>query len=321
MLLRASNAGDELIRILKKMKSSARRLKLIIAGLAQIAFLGFIACNGPARTAEQGKPAAAGISIPPVEIVAPPLQKESKFDHERQEHKSLLCNQCHVRDGRDPANPIPARPYHNACAKCHSRENYLEASSKSPLCVVCHGEGKILSLQEVVAVADFPKALNQFGLKSFSHQTHLDPTKMPNDAPLPKCGDCHRFDDRMIAASFPRHQECYSCHVHSAGQKLSGCSDCHADLASAMRLDKALGAATHQYNFKHSSHFKQQSIGSNCAACHKINASPSDAARSDIVRGAVSQGQRHQSACWNCHEQSREPVCAKCHLNGFPAKL
>jgi hypothetical protein len=178
-----------------------------------------------------------------------------------------------------------------------------------------------VSVQEVVAVADFPKALNQFGLKSFSHQTHFDPNKMPAGAPAPRCADCHRFNDRLIVASFPRHQECYRCHVHSAGQKLSGCGDCHADVASAMRVDKAPGAATRQYNFKHGSHLKQEGIGSNCAVCHKINASPNDVTRSDIVRGVMSRGQRHQSACWGCHAQAREPVCAKCHINGFPAQF
>ncbi|MGE0126749.1 MAG: hypothetical protein AB7U82_01500 [Blastocatellales bacterium] len=285
--------------------------------MAQIAFLSLVACDGPARTAGQNKSTPTVI---PVGVVAALLHEESKFDHERQEHKRLLCNQCHIRDGRDPANPIPARPYHDACAKCHARENFLEASSKSPLCVVCHGKGEILNVQESLAVADFPKTLSQFGLKQFSHQTHLDPNKMPAGTSPLKCGDCHRFDNRMVVASFPRHQECYSCHVHSAEQKLSGCGDCHADAASAMRLDKSLGAATHQYNFKHSSHLNQPSIKSDCAVCHKIN-SVTDATRSDIVRGATSQGQRHQSACWNCHVQAREPVCAKCHLNGFPAKL
>jgi Fe-S-cluster-containing hydrogenase component 2 len=195
------------------------------------------------------------------------LQKVSKFDHNRLEHKSAACNQCHLRGERDPANPIPARPYHDACAKCHARENFLEASSKSLLCVVCHGKGEIVSVQEVVAVADFPKALNQFGLKSFSHQTRLDPNKTPAGAPALRCGDCHRFNDGLTVASFPGHRECYSCHVHSAGRKLSGCGDCHAGAASAMRGDKAPGAATRQYNFKHGSHLRQESIGSNCAAC------------------------------------------------------
>jgi hypothetical protein len=315
------------------MKSRARKRKLIVAGLAQAAFLSliacsFIACKGPARMAGQDKSAtgdANAMRTPPVEVIAPLLQKESKFDHNRREHKSMLCSQCHHREERDPVNPIPKRPYHDACAKCHARENFLEASSSGLLCVGCHGKGAILSAQERATVTDFPKALNQFGLKRFSHQTHLDPNKMLSGTSSPKCDVCHRFDDRMIAASFPRHQECYSCHVHSAGQKLSGCGDCHAGAALAMRFDKGPGAATRHYNFKHSAHLRQASIGSNCVVCHKITdrlvGQSNGAALSDVARGVVTQGQRHQSACWNCHVQSREPVCAKCHLNGFPAKF
>ena len=178
---------------------------------------------------------------------------------------------------------------------------------------------------EKVAITDFPKALGQFGLKRFSHQTHLDPGRAPAGSSPLQCDACHRFDNRMITASFPRHQECYACHVHSAGQKLSGCGDCHIETGSAMKIEKNPGAATLQYNFKHSSHLNQPGIKSDCAVCHKVDErqAPSQGvdARSDIVRGVVSRGQRHQSACWKCHEQSREPVCAKCHLNGFPSQL
>ncbi len=309
------------------MKSAARRQRLIIAGVAYVVFLSINACRGPAQKTGQDKLATAAASstmTSPFEVVAPLLQKQSKFDHHRREHGNLLCGQCHRRDERDPVNPVPDHPYHDACAKCHARENFLEVSSNSPLCAVCHGQGRIMTAEERARVTEFPKSLNQFGLKRFSHQTHLDPNKMPAGTPLPKCGSCHRFDHRMIAASFPRHQECYSCHAHSAGQNLSACGDCHADLDSAMRLDKGLGAATHQYNFKHSTHLKQDSIKSNCVVCHRITERPADqlngAGGSDIVRGVVARGQRHQSACWNCHVQSREPVCAKCHLNGFPSQ-
>src|SRR5215813_3885367 len=292
------------------MISRARKRKLIVAGLAEAAILSliacsFIACKGTARMAGQDRSATAAVKTtrtPPAEFIAPLLQKESKFDHNRREHKSPLCNQCHSREERDPVNPIPKRPYHDACAKCHARENFLEASSNSLLCVSCHGKGTIMSAQESATLTDFPKALNQFGLKRFSHQTHLDPSKMASETPSPKCDVCHRFDDRMIAASFPRHQECYSCHVHSAGQKLSDCDACHAGAALAMKFDKGLGDATRQYNFKHGAHLRQASIRSNCVVCHNITERPSGqsngAARSDVARGAVSRGQRHQSACW-----------------------
>jgi hypothetical protein len=310
------------------MKSATRKQKLIAAGLTLAVGICLIACNGPTRMAEQGKTtrtSTASDTLQSANVAAPLLQKESRFDHGRKEHKSLSCNQCHRRDASDPTNPISQRPYHAACVNCHAKENFLVVSSQSPLCVVCHGKGALMNTLEKVAITDFPKTLDQFGLKRFSHQTHLDPSKTPPGSSPPSCDNCHRFDNRMITASFPRHQECYGCHVHSAGQKLSGCGDCHVENGSAMKVEKNLGAASTLYNFKHSSHLNQPGIKSNCAVCHKINERQAllqgVGARSDIVRGVVSQGQRHQSACWKCHEQSREPLCAKCHLNGFPSKL
>jgi hypothetical protein len=310
------------------MKSATRKQKLIVAGLLHFAVLGVIACNGHTKTTERaqttGTPIAAA-TLQLTNVIAPLLQKESRFDHARKEHKSMSCNQCHRRNEGDPTNPIPQRPYHDACVNCHAQENFLKASSQGPLCVVCHGKGTLMNALEKVEITDFPKSLDQFGLKRFSHQTHLDPSRTPSGSSPLRCDDCHRFDNRMITASFPRHEECYGCHVHSAGQKLSACGDCHVDLGSAMKFEKHPGAASSQYNFKHSAHLNQPSIKSNCAVCHKIDERQARlqdvGARSDIVRGVVTQGQRHQSACWNCHQQSREPVCAKCHLNGFPTQL
>jgi hypothetical protein len=310
------------------MKSEARKRKLIAAGLALGAVLCAMACHSRARPEgetrhETNAGAPPAVAPQPFQVAAALLQKESKFDHARREHKSVACSQCHRRDERDPANPIPGRPYHDACVNCHARENFLEASSKSPLCAVCHGAGTTLDALEKVALRDFPKTLGAFGLKGFSHRTHLDSSKAPSGK-APSCGDCHRFDNRMSVASFPQHQECYGCHTHQAGQKLGDCGVCHVEAKSALRFERGLGATTFQYNFKHSSHLNLAGVKSNCAVCHKTNERPATPqsldARPDIVRGVVSRGQRHQSACWNCHEQSREPVCAKCHLNGFPSR-
>src|SRR5262245_6186779 len=100
------------------MKSATRKQKLIVAGLAHVACLGIIACNGPTRMTERAKAIGTPIATPTLQltqVLAPVLQKELRFDHARKEHKSMTCNQCHRRDESDPINPIPQRPCHEAC--------------------------------------------------------------------------------------------------------------------------------------------------------------------------------------------------------------
>jgi hypothetical protein len=188
------------------------------------------------------------------------------------------------------------------------------------LCRVCHGQEAVLGAAEKAVLTAFPGQLRQFGLKPFSHQRHLDPQRWLANAAARKCDGCHRSEGRAEPASFPRHAECYTCHVHTAGQKLGDCSACHTGAATAMRFEHGAGAPSRLYNFTHAAHFRQASIGSDCAVCHKPLAPAADA-QSDIVRMRTPRGQRHQSACWTCHVQTREPVCTKCHSGGPPTNF
>ncbi len=129
----------------------------------------------------------------------------------------------------------------------------------------------------------------------------------------PRCDLCHRFEGRGNESSFPGHVECYSCHAHQTGQKFSACDVCHALKAEAVSFNPGLGAASTQYNFKHSSHVGKAT----CARCHKL-AETAEGRKSDILDISTSRGQRHQSMCWGCHVQAREPVCGKCHISSLP---
>jgi hypothetical protein len=298
-----------------------RKSKLIIMSLSLLA-LTLLACRNSERMVQK-KPDLKGADRILTSSLVPVVERAAKFDHNQSEHKKQTCRQCHQRDEKSPTEPIPKYPYHDACVKCHTQENFLRTSGVGQLCTICHGQGELLSAQETVMLAAFPKKLDHFGLKRFSHQTHLDSRKMPPGTQLPRCDSCHlverRLDREMSEVSFPHHPECYRCHVHSAGQKLSDCGDCHTEAGASVKFDRGAGTSYELYNFRHASHLKQTSIHFDCRACHQMLESPSGGIQSDIVRISTARGQRHQSACWKCHLQSREPVCTKCHVGGPPA--
>ena len=281
-------------------------------GAIALAFfaIGLAACRGTVPPA----PAEAPSPPRPVPASAKTLPRFAAFDHQREEHRRLQCAQCHRRDEREPAQALPARPYHDACVSCHAREDFLATAAPAPFCRACHGTEAVMDAAEKPVLAAFPTRLRQFGLAAFSHRKHLDPGR----GPAPKCDVCHRFEDGREGASFPRHAECYSCHAHTAGQKQADCGVCHAPPATAMTYERGPAAAAARYNFRHASHFKQARIRFDCALCHQPLA-PAEAAQSDIARIRTGPGQRHQSACWKCHVQAREPVCTKCHAQGVPA--
>jgi hypothetical protein len=156
----------------------------------------------------------------------------------------------------------------------------------------------------------------QFGLKEFSHKQHLNAAKMPAGTAVPKCESCHQFDNSLIQASFPAHPQCYSCHTHQPGEKLGGCTTCHANQSVALKFNKGTGNAATLYNFTHGGHFKQGSIQRNCDKCHHLL--DRDPQRPDILQISTARGQRHTSGCWTCHAQAHEPVCTKCHVKGPP---
>lgn len=236
------------------------------------------------------------------------LDQTLKFDHNRAEHKKQDCTLCHVRTDNKPE---PTFPKHPACYGCHQND-FLNVNNK--FCVVCHVT-PLNSKNELVA---FPATLGQFGVKSFSHKNHLDASKMPAGTPVPKCSTCHTFDSQFLQATFPAHPQCYSCHSHQVGEKLSACQTCHADRAQAMTIRKGTGPAYALYNFTHGGHFRQASIDQNCDKCHHLAATAGSGNLPDIGQINTARGQRHTSACWSCHVQAHEPVCTKCHVHGTP---
>lgn len=292
-----------------------KHLKLAVLAIMIVAAV--VACkstkqnlNKPAETA----PAPAPASQSPFEIVdSKVIAAVSPFNHSRKEHRTKTedCSACHKR-ADNAAKPV--FPGHAACNECHLRD-FSEKTSQ--ICVVCHK----MPLDTQNARIEFPARLSEFGLKGFSHRDHANPEKMkgqidaaqmPDGAP--NCAACHRFDARVVEASFPKHPECYSCHVHQPDQKLGDCRACHAKKAEAVPYSASLGTAFSLYNFRHGPHLKKAA----CDKCHQTTEVPAGQPRSDVLRISTARGQRHHSDCWNCHVREREPVCSKCHVSSNP---
>jgi hypothetical protein len=234
------------------------------------------------------------------------IDRDIPFNHNRKEHKTRDCKSCHQRFEKDE---IPKFPSHSACIDCHQKD-YTATTSR--MCGVCHKT----PLETQPQLAIFPARLVQFGIKGFSHKNHMDPAKTRDQmtiAATVDCQTCHKFDDRVIQAGFPNHQQCYSCHIHQAGGKFSACGDCHADTLVSVKYTHGMGTALSLYNFKHGPHIKKAS----CDRCHKTVELTAQQP-SDILRISTARGLKHTSACWSCHVQARETVCTKCHVGSLP---
>lgn len=285
--------------------------------------LGILACQSAPRNlrTETTAPAAPGAAdLATVTLASSPalrLVKTAGFDHQRAEHKQLQCQQCHQRDVQVPDDPIPERPYHDACIACHAQERFLSAASTGPFCLNCHQQEVIRSNPEAVQVMSFPEQLRQLGLSRFSHRDHLDAPKMPQ-ATAPSCTSCHTVEERGRSATFPSHSECFGCHVHQAEQQFGSCATCHIETNLALRYLRTSGAATKLYNFRHGTHLRLAKVQNNCVVCHQLVNQPSNVRRSDIFRTNTARGQEHHSACWKCHVDDKEDDCMKCHLDGPP---
>ena len=290
-----------------------KSIKVMVLGLAVALLATVVAC----RSTKQPTANTAGPTQPPAPTntnAAPSpfdikesavIERQSPFNHSRPEHqtKTKDCGFCHQRLDN---NVAPKLPGHNACIDCHARDF---TNTASRMCESCHttpvdAQGTLIS---------FPAKMSEFGLKKFSHKDHMDPEKMKGETQGVKCDTCHKFADG-VNASFPRHQECYSCHAHQADQKLGECGVCHADTKVALKYAKGAGEALRLYNFKHSSHISKAA----CDKCHRpVERGPQEV-RPDIMEISTARGQRHTSACWSCHVQAKESRCTKCHRGSLP---
>lgn len=290
------------LKILKLSVAFAAVLSLALAPACRSTKQNLNAGEGNSNAAAAREPASQS----PFNVVdSKIIEKLSPFDHNRPEHqtKTKDCAVCH---GRATNDPTPTFPGHAACSECH-RKDFTAQNSR--VCVVCHVE----PVDARGTLTKFTDSFEEFGIKRFSHRDHMDAEKMRGQMEGgPRCDLCHRFDGRGTEASFPGHVECYSCHAHQAGQKFSACDACHAVKSQAVSYSPGFGAASSQYNFKHGSH----TGSATCDRCHKTTEAAEG--KSDILEISVSRGQRHQSMCWSCHVQAREPVCGKCHISSSP---
>jgi hypothetical protein len=283
----------------------------------------------PAPTAP-AEPAPTGF-VKEANFISP--GNKSTYDHFRDGHKQLTdCGECHKRDTKEPAAPVslqPGRqywqPYHDACVRCHKtdREKYnltQEGTTKAnPFCGGCHADPPVTQTPEQTFKANllaYPTRTEEFGimggLKGFSHKTHMDQSKMGSDANV-SCALCHDVKSNPTKATFGKHQQCYQCHTHQAGQKFGDCGVCHVNSVEAVKYSPGMGSAVN-YKFRHSaSHLKAAS----CDRCHKL-LEPLAEPRIDVQQINTSRGQKHSSSCWTCHRQAKEAVCSKCHTGSLP---
>ena len=267
--------------------------------------------NKPVETPAQ--PSPTPVSQSPFDVVDSKLiEKLSPFDHNRKEHKTRTqdCAYCHRRPDN---SPTPIFPGHSACLECHSKDFNTKTSQ---VCVVCHKT----PLDAQASRISFPGRLAQFGIKSFSHQTHSNPEKMKDqmDASkmpggVPECNVCHSFEGDNVRANFPHHPQCYDCHSHEPGQKFGDCGVCHARREESLQ-SPGIGSAFALYNFRHGPHINK----AKCDRCHKTTELPENTPRPDIASISTARGQKHHSTCWTCHVQAKESVCTKCHVGSLP---
>lgn len=290
---------------------TTRRLKLVIIGaLASLALAG-LACKSSKqptanKVAEAPQPAPQATAQSPFNIKeSAVIERTSPFDHARAEHqtKTKDCAVCHQRSDNSVTAAFPG---HSACIECHAKDF---TNTSSQMCIVCHKSPVDAQGTRI----GFPVRLSEFGLKGFSHRQHMDAKKMAGESEAPKCSTCHQFTNG-VQATFPSHQQCYSCHAHQPNQKLGECGVCHIDAKASLKFAKGTGSALSLYNFKHGPHLKAAS----CDRCHRqVETSPNQL-RPDIQEISTARGQRHKSACWSCHVQARESTCTKCHRGSLP---
>jgi hypothetical protein len=314
------------------------KLITLAAGLVALC-VNLFACRSSQRTVvppptESPKPAAQPAKPGPNDAKLVTDRRKGYFDHLRKEHRVKPdgplenCQSCHARDTAKAADAKlgqPGRrtptwlPFHDACTQCHAAETFQQTAPETlntnPMCASCHRGG--ITQNNQALLIDYPGRLNEFGLQGiggarpgFSHKTHLNAQKMGAEADKAKCSTCHQFDAQGVRGSFPRHPECFSCHVHQAQQKFGDCGVCHINTALSVTFVRGPETPFKQFRFRHSpAHLKAAS----CDRCHRT-AEPESAKRVDILKISTGQGQRHSSACWSCHQQAKEAVCTKCHV-------
>lgn len=274
-------------------------------------------------TPPAASPSPAPATSVPAQIADVSLKDLRRFDHSSARHKMLACETCHVRSDN---SPTPRLPGHAGCIQCHANI-YTDESfpRRQQFCTLCH-VWPVEAAQ--IKLVSFPKHMQQFGLKGFSHRAHMDRSKMPSDQPPLQCSTCHKAGVRIVEVSdrgmqqvgMPRHAECYACHTPQSAKPGGSCGVCHTEKPSAVAVGSRASLAFTKFRFEHRAHLKSRRIDGDCAKCHKP-VQADEAAKIDISSISARMGMRHSSSCWSCHVRAREPVCTKCHLGGPPIKV
>jgi hypothetical protein len=294
--------------------------------------------NKPAETPPAPQPTTATPPTQPgyVQEVKNKISgPKSSFDHFRDGHKQLTnCADCHQRDKTKPTAKIPTQPnkdywqpYHDTCNRCHTvdREQYglkqAGSTKTNTFCAGCHQDPPVATTANGVDKGNmlpYPTYAEQFGIRGgrvggvigFSHKTHMDASKMSPGDPAVSCDNCHNVTANPTRATFPKHEQCFQCHVHQSGQEKGDCSVCHIKTAEAVHYTPGMTSAIN-YKFRHSPAHLHAAA---CSRCHQTFDLPTEP-RVDIQQISTARGQRHSSACWTCHVQAKETLCSKCHTS------
>jgi hypothetical protein len=247
--------------------------------------------------------------------------------HKQQLGGNLDCTLCHVpvSDG----SVTLKRPGHDQCMVCHSDDFTQKLNPK--VCAQCHSEFPPTGAQDLFP---FPRYKGTRALLfQFSHKQHVDP-KARLDAKTgfrADCTFCHKFNADGVFASFPRHEECATCHSKpgmtpqlTANMTAEMCRGCHTPeeienprFSEVRRFAGEHATATGQYvdiRFSHIDHFRRKNeFNIACTTCHY--SIPESAGIQELSLPMMID-------CVQCHDAARAVQasfrmsnCQACHID------
>lgn len=220
----------------------------------------------------------------------------TKFSHATPKHKAA-CNTCHKPPTKNWTRvssfpDIADYPDHNACVSCHRRQFFRGA--RPPICSVCHT--KTSPRDDVRYAFRNPAAKLQFVIE-FPHDRHQDVIALRRRNAWPS---------RMLA--------------HAAPQNFNNCTICHASASVVSKpppggwIDSyapplaTFKASPADHSSCFSCHWKsQEPVATNCNGCHKLAATPYDAATAPtrislkFMHDGGGEKKQHVAECTTCH--------------------
>jgi hypothetical protein len=243
-------------------------------------------------------------------------------------HANLLdldCSTCHAPS--KPGSVDFARPGHAQCIACH--QPAFEQDLNPKLCGQCHSDFPPTGADNLLPFPLYAK--KRALLFDFSHAKHVDSHARidPKTGFRADCTFCHKFDEKGLFASFPRHTECAACHgsggatpTLTADSATEDCRGCHSpeEIENPGHTKQRIMIADHvvsgvhvNLKFSHVAHFRtRDKYNLQCTTCHY--AVPASTSLANLTLPKMVD-------CVGCHdgdkdmpEQSRMSNCQTCHI-------